>query len=225
MLDPTPDPAPRPRADQDAQLRADLTEMEQRLEAARDDAEAPAVLAPAGYSPDALDAILERVAAAGRAYDARAAATAAEDRAGEAEDERFDACRRDYAAFRQIDRARFKGDPDAATALGLSGETPGGLAAFVRQARTGYVNAALEPYAERLAVRGYDTKRPGTLTDDLDALVAASGADTSADGAAVQATGTREVVAGDVRRDYAEFRDTARPLLRPHPEVLRRIGL
>ena len=227
MPDTTPDdtPAPRPYADQDARLRADLTEMEQRLEAARDDAEAQAVLAPAGYGPDALDAILDRVTAAARAYDARAAAMAASKRAGAAEDVRFDACRRDYVAFRQIATARFTGDPDAATALGLSGDTPNGLAAFVRQARQGYANAAQEPYAEKIAVRGYNAKRLGELTADLDALVAAAGADTDADGAAVQATGTREAETKDLRRDYAEFRDTARPLLRPHPEILRRIGL
>ena len=199
--------------------------MEQRLEAARDDAEVQAVLAPAGYGPDVLDAILARVTAAADAYDARAEAMAAEDRAGLAEDVRFDACRTDYVAFRQIARARFKGDDAATTALGLAGDMPDAFAAFVRQARLSYANAALAPYAERIAVRGYDKKRLDDLTADLDALVSASGTDTSTDARAVEATTARDGEAGTLRRDYAEFRDTARPLLRPFPELTRRIGL
>ncbi|HEX9953567.1 MAG TPA: hypothetical protein VGB53_17515 [Rubricoccaceae bacterium] len=218
-------PTPRRRADQDVQLRADLTEMEQRLEAARDDAEVQAVLAPAGYGPDVLDALLARVDAAAKAYDARAEAMAAEDRAGAAEDKAFDDCQKDYVAFRQIARARFKGDDAAATALGLGGDMPDALAAFVRQARLSYANAALAPYAERIAVRGYDSKRLNALTADLDALVTASGADTSTDARAIEATTERDGEADALRLDYAEFRDTARPLLRPFPELTRRIGL
>lgn len=222
---PAPTPAPRRRADQDARLRADLTDFERTLEAARDDDAVQAVLAPAGYGPDAITALLDRVAAAATAYDARAEAMAAEDRAGDDEDARFEAARTDYVAFREIARARFKGDSNATVALGLGGDTPDGLSAFVRQARSSYANAAKAPYAERIAVRGYDAKRLGALTADLDALVTSAEADTSTDAKAVEATGTRDREAGDVRRDYAEFRDTARPLLRPYPELARRIGL
>ena len=74
-------------------------------------------------------------------------------------------------------------------------------------------------------VRGYDDKCLDALTANLDDLVAASGADTSTDAKAVEATGARDGEVDPLRRDYAEFRDTARPLLRPFPELVRRIGL
>lgn len=221
MLDPTP----RHNADQDVRILRDLTDMERTLESARDDAEVQAVLAPAGYGLDALDALLDRAARAADAYDARARAMSAEDRAGEDESTRFADARRDYVAFREIARARFKGDPTATAALGLAGNTADGLSAFVRQARSSYANATQDPYAERIAVRGYDTKRLDALTATLDALLTASGADDSQDARAVEATGERDSDMGTLRREFAEFRDTARPLLRPFPELARRIGL
>ena len=213
-----PAPAPRRNADQDVRIRRDLSDMERTLESARDDAEVQAVLAPAGYDPDAITALLALVTRAADAYDARARAMSAEDLAGQDEATRFADARRDYVTFREIATARFKGDPTAAAALGLRGDTEDGLSAFVRQARQSYANAGQPPYAERIAVRGYDPTR-------LDALLSASGTDDSQDARAVEATGERDGDMGTLRRAFAEFRDTARPLLRPHPELARRIGL
>ena len=220
-----PDSAPRQRADQDLRMRRDLSDMERTLESARDDAEVQAVLAPAGFGPDAIDALLALVTEAAKAYDARARAMSAEDVAGKDEATRFASARRDYVQFREIATARFKGDLTATAALGLSGDTQDGLSAFVRQARQSYANAGQAPHAERIAVRGYDQKRLDGLTADLDALLTASGADDTQDAKATEATGERDGDMGALRLQFAEFRDTARPLLRPHPELARRIGL
>ncbi len=223
-----PDPeAPEPRrpSPQDQHLQAEITAWERPLEAARDDADVQAVIAPAGFDPADLDARLVLVAAAGAAFAARAAAMADEDRAVGRKQTLFRLRRKEYTVFRQIARARFHDDPDARAALLLEGEMPGALDGFVTHARSAYTNAAAPPYTARLAVRGYAPARLATLGTALNELVTAAETADSVEGRAVGATGTRDGAAQAARKSFAEFRDSARPLLAPFPELLRRIGL
>ena len=71
------EPTPAPRSENDQQLAADLTHMEQVLTAAREDAEAQSHLQPIGFGPEALDEILALVDSARTAYKARGTAMGA----------------------------------------------------------------------------------------------------------------------------------------------------
>ena len=219
VMEPTPDP----RSENDQQLAADLTHMEQVLTAAREDAEAQSHLEPVGFGPEALDEILALVDSARTAYKARGTAMGAEDAASEAKTSAFDSAQSSYAAFRVIARARLSEDDDAQTALKLRGRVPDALDPFVSHAKAGYAAAKDEPYQSKLAVRGYTPDRLDALLDEVQALLDADRAFTDAEGRAKRATAARDEEARAARRDYAEFRDTARRVL--PPDLRDRIGL
>lgn len=210
-----PAPTPRVYAAQDRALQDEITAWERSLEAARDDAEVQAILAPAGFAPKALNALLALVTAAQTDYDGRAAAMGTEDRADRQKETLSATNRKAYAVFRDIARARLRDAAAALSALSLSDDVPGGFNPFVTHARGAYANAAAEPYVSSLAVRGYTAARFDALLADLDALVDAAKAATDARNAAKRATKTRDTAAGTARKAFAEYRDTARPLLQP----------
>jgi hypothetical protein len=225
--DPAPAPAPEPRqnADQDRQIEADLSEIERILTNTLSEPEALALLTPIEFGPDALDGLFERHAATREAYATRARAMAAHEAAVRAKDAQEAICRADYSEFRRVARARYRDDEAAHTALALNGSTPKGLDPFLTRARGSYDNAGQEPYATDLGRRGYTPERRTALLAGLQALIDAREAQQNTAGRALEATRTRDAAMSALRVGFAEFRDTARPILEDHPELLRRIGL
>ena len=215
-------PARRDNSAQDSELQNEITAWKGSLEAARDDAEVQAILAPVGFGPEPLDAILALVADAQTGYNKRAEAMGARKAADDAKAAAWDTARDAYALFRKLARALFRDDPAALDALNLSDEVPDAFDGFVTHARAAYTNGALPPYTDRLTARGYPERRLLDLTDDLDQLVTTDGGADRADQTATAATRTRDAAAAVARRAFAEYRDTARPLLGP---LADRLGL
>ncbi len=217
------EPDPAPRSDNDQKLAAELTDWEQALTAARDDAEAQAILAPINYAPADLDAILALVASARTAYTARTTADAARGSLSTDEGAARDSADASYAAFRVVARAVFSDDDDAQTALGLHGRVPEALSRFVSHARSGYAAARDEPYQTPLARRGYTPDRLDALTAEVESLLDADRAHTAAASRAKTATTTRDLEARAARDAFVEFRDIARRVL--PPDIRDRLGL
>lgn len=207
--------APRTRSAQDRELQDEITAWTRSLTAARDDAEVQAILAPVGFGPDKIDALLALADAAQTGYNARARAMGACEDANDAKAAAHDAARTEYARFRKLARARFRDDEAALDALNLNGDVPDALNQFVTHARAAYANGTVAPYADGLAERGYPERRLTDLAAGLDALVTTAGTVDRADEAAKAATATRDTAAATARRAFAEYRDTARPLLGP----------
>lgn len=212
-----------PRADNDQQLAADLTHWTQVLTAARDDADAQEKLAPVGYGPVALDAILTEVDEARTAYQARTAAKAAAGGSFKKEGAEATAARKAHADFRVIARAEYDDDEEAQTALGLNGRQPRALGTFLTHAQSGYTAAKGEPYQTVLAERGYTPERLDALLADLVVLLKADRDSTAAGSTAKKSTATRDDEAKEARGAFDKFRSIARRVL---PQDLRdRIGL
>lgn len=206
-------PAPRAYSPQDRALQNEITAWERSLEAARDDAEVQAILGPVGFGPAALDGILALVSAAQDGYDARALAMGAEDDANAEKAALPETNRTAYAVFRDIARARFKGNDGALAALNLNGSIPDVFDGFMTHARPVYANATTVPYTEALTARGYTPDRCRKLEEDLDRLVDAAKNATEARDDAKRATRARNAAMKTARAAFAEFSDTARPLL------------
>ncbi len=216
------DPAPRPYSAQDRELQDEITAWTRSLLAARDDDEVQAILAPVGFGTDKLDALLALAGAAQTGYNKRAQAMGACEDADDAKATAVETTRDEYARFRKLARARFRDDEAALDALNLNGDVPDALNEFVTHARAAYANGTVAPYADGLTERGYPERRLTDLATGLDALVTAAGNVDRADEAAKTATATRDAAADAARRAFAEYRDTARPLLGP---LADRLGL
>ena len=220
--DGAPSPAPRTYSPQDRELQDEITAWTRSLTAARDDAEVQAILAPVGFGPDKLDALLALAADAQTGYNRRAQAMGTAEDADDAKAAAVETAREEYALFRKLARARFRDDEAALDALNLNGDVPRALNQFVTHARAAYANGAVAPYAAGLDERGYPERRLIDLAAGLNALVTAAGNVDRADEAAKTATATRDAAADTARQAFAEYRDTARPLLGP---LAARLGL
>lgn len=148
-------PKPRaPRSDQDQVIANDITDAQQIIETGKSDAELKPLLEDKGYDAAEMDkgAVLqsaaqaaynERQKASGKQKEATALATAAEKSA-----------RVIYSDFRETARALYAEEADLAK-LGLKGKVPADLQKFITAARASYSGANDEPYASRLAKRGF----------------------------------------------------------------------
>jgi len=93
----------------------------------------------------------------------------------------------------KIARVTFRNDPQAATALGLSGIRKQSFSGWLDQVQQFYLAAlAKETYQSKFAQFGVTLEKLQTGKDQLDEVVAASGTKENETGEAQQATQTRD---------------------------------
>lgn len=221
----SPPPKPRAsRAEQDQIIANNITDAAQMIETAKTDAELRPFLDAKGYDGAELDkgaafhaaaqaAFNERQKASGKQKEATAQAAAAEE-----------AARRTYADFRDTSRAVFLAKADQAK-LGLNGKVPSDLQKFITAARASYNAAKDEPYASKLAKRGFKASDNTNAEAGLQTLSTAGGEQTKAIAEAQQATKNRDAAFAALVDWVGEFKRIAKVALRGNPSLARKLNL
>ena len=224
---PTPTPArkttPR-RAPQDQEIANLISEARKIIEVARDDPEIAPLLAGRGYNTAALAAGLALQQAAQHAFAARQVAMSAQQKAATTAEQALAAAHTTYMDFRETVRSTFD-DPDARTALGLTGRVPKDLQKFLTTARSSYATAQSEPYQATLATYGFPAGALTDALDELDALFTANKAQETIGKDAVQATLNRDAAIKALEQWLKKFKSIASIALRPEPTQAKKLGL
>ncbi len=138
-----------------------------------------------------------------------------------------------FEEFRLVARAVFPAMNDRAN-LRVMGDVPEDLQRFINMAHTAYTTAAQEPYAPKLAKRGYAPARLRSLHEFLDALAwldAAHEAAAEAPGAGEAGAGTtspkdeRDAAYNELKAFMKEIKGVARAAFRKDPDTLAKLGL
>ena len=141
--------------------------------------------------------------------------------------------RDEFDEFRLVARAVFPAMEDRAN-LRVMGDVPDDLQRFINMAHTAYTTAAQEPYAEKLAKRGYASDRLTSLHEFLDALAwldaaheAAAEETPAADPSADAASGKeeRDAAYNELKAFMKEIKGVARAAFRKDPDTLAKLGL
>lgn len=141
--------------------------------------------------------------------------------------------RDEFDEFRLVARAVFPAMADRAE-LRVMGDVPDDLQRFINMAHTAYTTAAQEPYAGKLAKRGYVSERLKSLHEFLDALAwldtaheaAAEGTDAAkADAGAGSGKEERDAAYNELKVFMKEIKGVARAAFRKDPETLAKLGL
>lgn len=137
-----------------------------------------------------------------------------------------DEARETFATFRGIARAAFTGLSDRLN-LKLVGEPPDDLQRFINAAHASYMAAAREPYAEKLAKRGYTPEKLGAYCEELDALTQLGEDHAEAVGDSDQADSAahRDETYNAFKEFMKEFKGIAKTVFRKEPEQLAKLGL
>lgn len=227
---PTPDPVPaaqptkRARAAQDRIIAAYIADAKKLLSVASTDAEIRPILEAHGYDDSEFATGNALAAAADAAFEGRAGGMGDQKLAGEALRTAIRTAREDFAAFRSIARATFPGEADRIS-LSLKGEVPDDISRFITQAKASYTAAAKDPYAVKIAKRGYPAARLTTLSQNLDSLTATGGAQDEAEGDAIGDTAARDAAYAALKAFIKELKGTARGALRGKPALLAKLEL
>ena len=136
----------------------------------------------------------------------------------EARDTIAKAAEDEFSSYRQTVQALYKG-PERAT-LGASGQIPDDIEVFATTARTAYTAAQKEPYASKLATRGFSPARSAAAFIALTAYSNADAAGKASQKTAVAATTARNTAVKAVNDWVAELRKVAKANLKKTPELL-----
>lgn len=133
---------------------------------------------------------------------------------------REEKARSDYAAFRLIARTLFKSD-SARSTLSIQGRVLKDRQKFIAEARTAYVNAALEPFLSELADYGYPSETISKLVTGLDEIITADKAQNAIINTAITATAERDTAANELREWIRRLRNVVKVVLKDHPKLLQ----
>jgi hypothetical protein len=132
--------------------------------------------------------------------------------------------RDDYAAFREIVRGVFPGQPER-VALGVTGDMPVDFQRFITAAHASYTAAGKTAYAAKCTLRGFGPAALAALIGKLDALTDdGSGQDTD-EGDAQADTATRDAAYTALKAWMKELKATCRGELRGKKPLLAKLGL
>jgi len=124
----------------------------------------------------------------------------------------------ELSSYRQTVQALYKGP--VRTTLGASGRMPEDQEVFETTARSGYAMALTEPYASKLANRGFSPERTAAALVDLDKLGEANTRSKASQKAAVAATKARNAAVKAMNDWSAELKKVAKANLKQKPEFL-----
>ena len=218
-------PKPRaPRSDQDQVIANDITDAQQVIETAKTDAELKPLLEDKGYDAAEMDkgAVLQSAAQA--AYNGRQKASGKQKEATALAIAVEKSARVTYSDFRETARALYAEEADVAK-LGLKGKVPADLQKFITAARASYSGAKDEPYASRLAKRGFKPADNANAEAQLKALATADAEQETAIADAQQATKERDAAYEALMAWMNEFKRIARVALRDKPTLARKLKL
>ncbi len=138
--------------------------------------------------------------------------------------EAIDINRNEYLSFREIARGCFPSRADR-VALHVVGDVPDDVSGFLTMATLAYQATLSEPYASKLAKRGYGTSRLQQLSAGLESLNHMAAEKVGTYGSAMSQTAARDEAYEELRAFMREWKSVARGSLRTQPLVLRRLGL
>lgn len=162
----------------------------------------------------AVAAVSAQASAAAAQYLASAEARAAEQRARES-----------YQALAQVARAVLQTNPAQRAALGLVGNAPQSISAFLSTAETLFQNALTVPIIrDNLRNYGYDAARLGQEQAAIRAFDQAYRARVAAMGAAQQATRDQSAALAALRRWHAQYMKIAKVALHDKPKLIEKLG-
>jgi len=220
MADTTPTPNPaddnQPASnysEQDKLIVAYVADAEKFIETASTDEEISAILAEHGYDAEEFAEGTALAEAASEAIAGRASGMGKQSDATKALNVSIKAARADSVKFRIIARACFTGDAER-TALSLKGDLPDDTGRFITTARTGYTVGKQEPYATKLAKRGYKAEKLDALLAALNALTKTGSTQDKAQGDAVDNTVARDTAYDALRAWMKELKGVCRGALR-----------
>jgi hypothetical protein len=223
----TPTPAPKTpssRADQDQEVANFITQTRQMIEIARDDHVIAPILAARGYNAAALAQGLALQQTAQSTFTARQTAMAAQQQAAAAAADALAAARATYTDFRETARSTFS-NPDARTALKVTGKIPEDLQKFLTTARSSYAVAQSAPYQATLATYGFPAATLASAVAALDALSEAYKAQETIGQDAVKATADRDAAVKALKQWAKQFKGIASVALRAQPTQAKKLGL
>jgi len=223
----TPTPAPKTAAsyaEQDQRVANFISETRQMIEVARGDPAIAPLLAGRGYDDAGLAAGLAIQQAAQDAYNARQSAMGAQQQAASAAAQALAAARATYTDFRETARSTFS-NPNARTALGVTGKVPEDLQKFLTTARASYAAAQSAPYQATLATYGFPAATIASAVAALDALSEADNAQKTVGKDAVQATADRDAAVKALQQWAKQFKGIASVALRAQPTQAKKLGL
>ncbi len=182
-----------------------------------------------GFDDEELSIGMALQGAAMRAYSANHAGSPPDRSAVELKAKVAEA-RDEFDEFRLVARAVFLPMADRAN-LRVMGDVPDDLQRFINMAHTAYTTAAQEPYAEKLAKRGYPADRLKSLEEFLDALAwldaAHEAASEATDPGSTDPGGKeeRDAAYNELKAFMKEIKGVARAAFRKDPETLAKLGL
>ncbi len=136
--------------------------------------------------------------------------------------ERVAEAREEYADYRLVARAAFQGLSDRVN-LRVIGDAPDDLQRFINAAYAGYAAAAEEPYAEKLAKRGFPKGKLDALRKELNELATMDAANENVEGS--PATEDRDAAYKELREFMKEIKGVSRAAFRKRPEAMAKLGL
>ena len=136
------------------------------------------------------------------------------------------AAREEFGDFRLVARAAFQNLSDRVN-LRVVGDPLEDLQRFINAAYAGYEAAGREPYAAKLAKRGFPKGKLEALCNSLDVLATLDAANEIAAGDGEDTPDTTERDAAyNALKDYMkELKGVARAAFRKNPEALEKLGL
>jgi hypothetical protein len=136
------------------------------------------------------------------------------------------AAREEFGDFRLVARAAFQNLSDRVT-LRVIGDPPEDLQRFINAAFAGYETAGQEPYASKLAKRGFPPAKLQTLCAALDVLATLEAANEIADSSSDDDpdTAERDSAYVELKEFMKELKGVARAAFRKNPEALEKLGL
>ena len=132
--------------------------------------------------------------------------------------------RQDYVDFRETARAYFSAPADQ-SALGLKGKVPADLQKFITAAHASYEAGKAAAYTATLLQYGYPPATLDAALTALDNLTNDSADQSSAEGAAQTATGTRDTAHKNLMSWMSKFRRIAKVALRGQPGLRTKLAL
>lgn len=131
-----------------------------------------------------------------------------------------------YAAHVGLARLAFRNSPDATAALGLAGVRKASLSGYTTQGLLFYNNAlATAEFANALSAKGIDNAALQDGKTAFEKLLQYNAELKKETGEAQKATKDRDAAYDDLQDWVSELRETAKIVLRDHPQLREQLGI
>ena len=215
------------RSVEDRAIENYIRDSERLLETARVNSDLSEKLSEYGFDDEELSYGMSLQDAAWKAFCSRHGECPPE-RSGEIAEltARVAEAREEFADFRLVARAAFPSLSDRVN-LRVIGDPPEDLQRFINAAYSGYEAARAEPYAGRLAKRGFPAAKLDALCNGLDVLATLNVASEIAEGDSADDpdTGDRDTAYNALKEFMKEMKGVSRAAFRKNPEALEKLGL